>query len=88
MATTATETPEVRDVLDRAMKLSAPEREVIARRLMDSIDPPPNVYESEDALRAELLRRVEDVESGRVKPITPDEMFANVRKALDEARNT
>ncbi|QEG25523.1 Putative addiction module component [Gemmata obscuriglobus] len=89
MNTTATPaTPEARDVLDRALKLSAPEREVIARRLMDSVAPPPGVYESEDALRAELLRRIEDIESGRVKPITPEEMFANVRKALDEARNT
>ncbi|MDY3558835.1 addiction module protein [Gemmata sp. JC673] len=85
MNTTATPaTPEARDVLDRALKLSAPEREVIARRLMDSVAPPPGVYESEDALRAELLRRIEDIESGRVKALTYEEAMAAIRKARED----
>ncbi|HEY1189304.1 MAG TPA: addiction module protein [Gemmata sp.] len=88
MATTVAETPEMREVLDRALKLSAAEREVIGQRLLDSVNPPPNTFDSPEALRAELQRRIEEIESGRVQPITPDEMFANVRKALEEARNT
>ena len=82
-----TTTTEVQDVLDRALKLPAAERERIALRLLDSIDPP-NTFGSADALRAELQRRIEDIESGRVKPLTPEEMFDSVKKALAEARQT
>ena len=77
-------TTEADDVLDRALKLSAAERERIARRLLDSVYPPPNTYESADALRAELVRRVEDVESGRVKALTHEEAMAQIRKAREE----
>jgi putative addiction module component (TIGR02574 family) len=84
----ATVTPEADEIIGRALKLSAAERKAIALRLWESIEPPPNSYESPEALRAELQRRIDDIESGRVKAITPEEMFANVRKALEEARKT
>lgn len=81
---TTTETPEAREIIDRALKLSAVERAVIGRVLLDSVYPPPNTYESADALRAELVRRVEDVESGRVKALTHEEAMAQIRKAREE----
>ncbi len=83
MSTTTT-TAEAGEILDRALKLSAVEREAIAHRLLDSVYPPPNTYESADALRAELVRRVEDVESGRVKALTHEEAMAQIRKAREE----
>ena len=70
---TTTTTTEAQDVLDRALKLPAAEREQIALRLRESIDPPPNVYESEDALRAELLCRIEAFERGEMKTYTLEE---------------
>jgi putative addiction module component (TIGR02574 family) len=79
----ATMTPEADAVLETALKLSAAEREAIALRLLDSIDAP-NSFDSPEALRAELQRRIEDIESGRVKALSPEEATAAVRKAREE----
>ena len=84
----ATTTPEADEILDRAMKLSAAEREAIARRLLDSVYPPPNTYESADALRAELQRRIEAVENGTMKTYTLEETLQHMQKALDEGRKS
>ena len=77
--TTTTETPEAREIIDRALRLSAAERDLIARRLRDSVDAP-NVFESADALRAELLRRIEAVENGSMKTYTREEAMAKIRQ--------
>ncbi len=81
---TTPETSEVRDVLDRALKLSVAERELIAHRLLDSVHPPPNTFESEDALRAELLRRIKAVENGTMKTYTLEETMAYLRQVAAE----
>jgi len=81
MSTVATsETPEALDIIDRALKLSAAERDLIAQRLRDSVDPPPHPYESADALRAELQRRIEAVENGTMKTYTLEEAMAKIRQ--------
>jgi putative addiction module component (TIGR02574 family) len=80
----ATTTPDVDDVLDRALKLTAEQREWVALRLLDSVSPPPNAYDSPEALKAELERRIEDVESGRVKPLSREEVMAYLRKVAAE----
>ena len=74
-----TTTTEAQDVLDRALKLSAAERELIARRLIDSIDAPPSDADWE-YWKAEIKRRIEDVESGRVKALTHEEAMAKIRQ--------
>lgn len=58
-ATTTPETPEVRDVLDRALKLSAAEREMIAREPAYSLYP---------ELRASVCSTTELSELLRAKP--------------------
>ena len=83
MSTTIAETPEVRDVLDRAMKLTAAERATIGRLLLDSVVPPPNADASEEALRAELLRRVEAVERGEMKTYSAEEAMTIIREARE-----
>ena len=80
----AAATPEADEIVERAMKLSEAEREAIALRLLDSIEPPPNAYESPDALRAELLRRVEAFERGEAKGYTHEEAMAKIRKARED----
>lgn len=84
--TPATITPEAAAVLDSALKLSATEREAIALRLIDSVRPMPNSDADWEYWKAEIVRRVEDVRSGRVTALTAEESLANVRKALEEAR--
>lgn len=83
MSTTTT-TAEAGEILDRALKLSAAERERIAHRLLDSVYPPPNTYESADALRAELQRRIEAVENGTMKTYTLEETMAYLRQVAAE----
>jgi putative addiction module component (TIGR02574 family) len=80
----ATMTPKAHAILDQAMELSANEREFIALRLLESIDPPPNSYASEEELRAEIKRRIEDIESSKVKALTLEEAMANIRKARED----
>lgn len=79
---TATLTPEADAVVASAMKLSAAEREVVARRLLASIDLPPNSYESPAALRAELQRRWDAIQRGEMKTYTIQETMAHLRKSL------
>jgi len=40
-------------------------------------------FELTDELRVELERRIKEVESGKVKPLTWEEVEANVRRALE-----
>jgi putative addiction module component (TIGR02574 family) len=79
----ATTTPEARELIDRALKLSEAERETIALRLLESIDAPPNSFESKEALRAELQRRIEAIERGEMKTYTLEEAMAHIRKARE-----
>lgn len=76
-------TPEGDAILTSALKLPAAEREAIAQRLLDSVGVPPTDADWE-YWKAEIKRRVEDVESGRVKPLTLEEAMASIRKAREE----
>lgn len=80
----ATTTPEAEAIIDRALKLSAAEREVIACRLRDSLELPPNTFESPEALKAELKRRIEAYERGEMKTYTLEETMAYLRQVASE----
>jgi putative addiction module component (TIGR02574 family) len=84
---TATEpatTPEVTAIIERALSLTEAERRVIVSRLLASIPTPPNTYDSPEALRAELLRRVEAYDRGEMKGYTHEEAMAKIRKARED----
>ena len=78
-----TTTAEAQDVLDRAMKLPAAEREVIARRLLDSIDAPPSDADW-DYWKLEIERRIKAVESGTMKTYSIEETMAHLRQVAAE----
>ncbi len=63
----------VDQILQEAMKLSNDEREIIADVLMQSVigDLP---HESDPEWQAMISRRIEEVESGKVKPISWEEV--------------
>lgn len=63
-----------------AMKLPPEERERLAEKLLSSVDAD-LAFESEWA--AEADRRVEEVRSGLVKPVSGDEVF---RRALERLK--
>ena len=85
--TTTPQPPETEltpELLDRVFRLSPENRE----RLRALLGEPPNSDADWEYWKAEIKRRIEDVESGRVKPLTAEESLASVRKALEEARRT
>lgn len=79
-----TMTPEVQEIIDRAMKLLPTEREFVALRLLDSVEPPPNSFESPEALRAELKRRIEAVQNGTMKTYSIEETMEHLRQVAAE----
>jgi hypothetical protein len=77
MATGATENPEVRDLIDRGLKLSPQERESVALELLDSVESPPLDL-------ATIQRRITDVDSGRVVALTREESELAVKAKMRE----
>jgi Putative addiction module component len=90
--TTTSETPETEltpELMERLKKLSPESRDRLIVFLggLPPIPGPPPVGDWE-YWKAEIKRRIEDIENGKAKPITPEELFDNVQKALAEARTT
>ncbi len=78
--TTTSETPETEltpELIARIMKLSQESRERLRRLLGE----PPNTDADWDYWKAEIKRRIEDVESGKVKALSHEEAMAAIRKA-------
>lgn len=87
-ATTTPETELTPELLDRIRKLS-PESRARLRALLgeEPVPPPaplPPVFESNEALWAEIARRVQAVERGEMKTYTAAEAMALIRKARME----
>jgi putative addiction module component (TIGR02574 family) len=61
-------TPETQALLDAALALPEKQRALLAQRLMESVSDE-EVEMLDDEFLAELERRREDMESGRVTPI-------------------
>ncbi|MFO0824169.1 MAG: hypothetical protein U0792_13825 [Gemmataceae bacterium] len=60
-------TPAAREILDRARQLSTAEQEWIAFELLDRMNPPPNRFETKEALQAELKRALKHTNAARSK---------------------
>ena len=90
MTTTETlEMAEARELTERVLRLPAPLREKLVLDVARSVNPPPGPPDSDwDFWKAEIARRIEAVENGTAKPVTPDELHANIRKALEEGRKS
>lgn len=83
MTPTASRTGIPADLIERVMSLS-PEQQDELVDLIDSADLPPPDPRTEEELMAELKRRIEDAESGRVVGLTREEAKEQVRKILRE----
>jgi putative addiction module component (TIGR02574 family) len=73
---------EALDVLKKALNLPAAERAELAGSLIESLD------ETEDesvqaAWDAEIIRRMEDLSSGKVKPVSHDEARRRLSSAIE-----
>ena len=81
----------VTEILDHALKLKPADRGLIAHQLIASLD-----AESSDddqhaidaAWETEILRRSDDLRSGRVQGIEGRESVARIREALDAGKKS
>jgi len=73
---------EAGELLKRALTLSDKERAELASSLIDSLDPAVDT-DAELAWQEEIARRLEEVESGRVKTIPWEEVRRKGRALLN-----
>ena len=67
-------TPQVSEVLERALALSTQDRSLIIDRLIDSLDEGPSEDGVEEAWAAEIKSRVDEIRSGKAEMISGDEV--------------
>lgn len=70
---------EGQDLLDRALKLPADERAVLAANLWASLEEEPSDPRVEAAWAAEVRRRLERVETGQDQPVPWEEVRERLR---------
>ena len=71
----------VDELAQRARALSAEDRARLAEDLLSTLQDKPDP-EVEAAWDAEIRRRIDDIDTGRVATIPADEVFAEVRRML------
>ena len=82
MTPTATRTGIPADLIERVMTLSPEQQDELAE-IIDAANCPPETM-TDGELKAELKRRIEDVESGKAQLLTREEAKERVRKTLRE----
>jgi putative addiction module component (TIGR02574 family) len=78
-------TPQVLEVLDKALALSVKERGLLIDRLVESLDDEPAEEGVEAAWDKEIKRRVDDVRSGRAKTVPGEQVLARLNARLRDA---
>jgi len=68
-------TPQVSEVLEKALTLSIQERELLIDRLVESLEDEPAEEGVEEAWADEIKRRVDDIRSGKVKTIPGEQVL-------------
>ena len=79
-------TPQVADLLDKALALSTDERGVLIDRLVESLDDGPADAGVEAAWADEIKRRLDEIRSGKVKMIPGEEMDQWLSDRLRDAK--
>jgi putative addiction module component (TIGR02574 family) len=74
-------------VVNDARELSPQERWKLVARLIRELEPAEDLpdAEIEKAWDEEISRRLQDIDSGRVKAVPAEEVFARIQSRLDEA---
>jgi putative addiction module component (TIGR02574 family) len=75
-------TPQLSEVLEKAMALSTQERGLLIDRLIASLDEEPAEEGVEAAWDEEIKRRVEDIRTGRVKTIPGEQVLGRLKARL------
>ena len=75
------------EVRNEALALTPEERGHLAEELLDSVESD-EVIEWDDEYAAEIQRRVAEIDAGTADTVDSDEAVANVRRLLNDARQT
>jgi putative addiction module component (TIGR02574 family) len=79
-------TPQVSELLEKALALSTQERGELAARLIDSLDDGSPEDGVEEAWQEEVQRRVDDIRSGRVQTIPGEQLRERLNARLLDGR--
>jgi len=79
-------TPQVSELLEKALTLSTQDRGELAARLIDSLDDGPEEEGVEEAWQEEISRRMDDIRSGRVKTIPGEQMRDRLNARLRDGQ--
>jgi len=75
-------TPEIADILKKALALPPEARAALAGSLLESLDDTVDAS-AEDAWDEEIARRIEELDSGKVKPVP----WAEARRQISAIHN-
>lgn len=73
-------TPQVSELLEKALALSTQDRGVLIGQLIESLDEGPADEGVEEAWADEIKRRVDDIRSGKVEMIPGEEVLLNLAR--------
>ncbi len=79
-------TPQVSEVLEKALALSTQDRGLIIDRLIKSLDDEPTEEGVDTAWSDEIKRRVEEIQCGAVKMIPGEEVDRRLAARLSNAK--
>ena len=77
-------TPQVSELLEKALALSTQERGLLIGRLIESLDDEPAEAGVEAAWDEEVGRRVEDIRLGRVKTIPGEQVLREIEEEFPD----
>ena len=77
-------TPQVSEVLEKALALSTQERGLIIDRLIESLDNEPAEEGVEAAWSEEIKRRVEEIQSGKVEMIPGEQVLRELAEEFPD----
>jgi putative addiction module component (TIGR02574 family) len=79
-------TPQVSELLEKALTLSTEERRLLVSRIGETLDDDPVEEGVEMAWDEEIKRRVDDIRSGRVKTVPGEQLRERLNTRLRDGR--
>jgi putative addiction module component (TIGR02574 family) len=73
--------PALKHALDLALELPEEERAALAHDLLASLDGPPEA-DAQEAWEAEIAKRLDELESGRVQTVSSEEALRRIDERL------
>ena len=77
-------TPQVSEVLEKALALSTQDRGLLINRLIESLDEGPAEEGVEEAWAQEIKHRVDDIRSGKARMIPGEQVLRELAKEFPD----